>query len=87
MAESATELHYLPTISLREDERNPGHVRVSVFVGRQPGSRGHAGQIVLRTDEWDDLVRLMRGEGDLTTYFRAIVREHPDLPFIPEPVA
>jgi len=50
----------LVTVALREDDRNPGHVRVSVFVGRRPGSRGHSGQIVLRTDEWDDLSERIR---------------------------
>ena len=42
------------TITFREDERNEAHVRVSVFVGRNPGARGHSGQLVLRTDEWDE---------------------------------
>ena len=43
-------------IRLREDSRNPAHLQVSVFVGRNEGSLGHAGQITLRVDEWDDLV-------------------------------
>lgn len=43
------------TAHLREDGRNPGHARVSVFIGRQPGARGHSGQLVLRTDEWEEL--------------------------------
>lgn len=43
------------TVLLREDARNPGHVRIRVFVGRNPGSRGCAGQLVLRTDEWDEI--------------------------------
>jgi len=43
------------SIMFREDERNPGHVRLSVFVGRTDGARGHAGEIVMRADEWDQL--------------------------------
>lgn len=38
-----------------EIDRNEAHVRVNVFIGRQPGSRGRAGELVLRTDEWDEL--------------------------------
>lgn len=49
------------TVMFREDGRNPGHARVSVFVGRQPGARGHSGQLVLRTDEWDELRRVLEG--------------------------
>lgn len=44
------------SVAFREDERNPAHVTVSVFVGRNEGSRGHAGQITVRADEWDELV-------------------------------
>lgn len=44
------------SVAFREDERNPGHVKVSVFIGRNPGSRGHSGQITIRTDEWDEMV-------------------------------
>lgn len=42
-------------IGFRENSRNPGHCRISVFVGRKRGSRGHSGEIVLRTDEWDEI--------------------------------
>ncbi len=44
------------TIALREDSRNPGHVTLSVFTGRNEGARGHSGTIVMRTDEWDELL-------------------------------
>ena len=43
------------TIAFREDSRNPGHVTLSVFTGRNEGARGHGGTIVMRTDEWDEL--------------------------------
>lgn len=36
-------------------EQNPGHTRLSVYVGRTPGARGHAGVITLRTDEYEAL--------------------------------
>ena len=42
-------------IGLREIRRNPGHVQVQVFVGRNEGARGNSGTIHLRTDEWDEL--------------------------------
>lgn len=42
------------TVTFREDDRNDAHVRVSVFIGRNEGARGHAGQLVMRTDEWDE---------------------------------
>ena len=51
------------TVRLREDIRNPGHVHLSVFVGRHDGSRGHSGQLVLRTDEWDELrAKIVNGD-------------------------
>lgn len=57
------------TMGLRVDDANPGHTRLSVFVGRNPGARGHAGHLVLRTDEWDeirtaveDATAILRGE-------------------------
>lgn len=43
------------TILLREDDRNPGHVRVTVWIGRNPGARGNSGTLTIRTDEWDEL--------------------------------
>ncbi len=43
------------SIGFREDERNDAHVRVSVFVGRALRQRGHAGQLTLRSEEWDEL--------------------------------
>jgi len=51
------------TIWFREDDRNPGHTRVSVFVGRYVGARGHSGVLTLRTDEWDEIVGKLR-DGD-----------------------
>jgi len=51
------------TIYLREDDRNPGHTRVSVFVGRHAGARGHSGVLIMRTDEWDEIVDKLR-DGD-----------------------
>lgn len=40
-----------PTVTFRVDDANPGHTTLSVFVGRTPGARGHAGTLTLRTDE------------------------------------
>jgi hypothetical protein len=42
------------TVAVRELDRNPVHVRLSVFVG-MPGNRQLAGEIVLRPAEWDEL--------------------------------
>jgi hypothetical protein len=64
-------------IALRVNDRNPGHVRLSLFVGRNPGSRVHAGEIVVRTDEWDELrdrierVRTMIDPGGPLTHYCA----------------
>jgi hypothetical protein len=44
------------TVWLRLDDRTGGHTHLSVFVGRDPGSRGHAGVIVLRNDELEELI-------------------------------
>jgi len=43
------------SVAWREDERNGGHVQVSVFMGYNPGSRGRCGTITLRVEEWEDL--------------------------------
>lgn len=43
------------SLSFSEVSRNPAHARVNVFVGRNPGRRGLAGKLTLRTDEWDEL--------------------------------
>ena len=43
------------TIALREESRNPGHVLIGVFIGRNKGSRGRSGTLTLRTDEWDEI--------------------------------
>lgn len=42
--------------------RNPEHVTVVVFAGRNPGARGNSGSLVFRADEWDELA----GSGLLT---------------------
>lgn len=54
-----------PTIHLRIDDANPGHTRLSVFVGRNPGARCHSGQIVLRTDEWEQLLGYINEDGKI----------------------
>lgn len=51
------------SIAFRENSRNPGHVRVSVFIGRNKGARGNSGEIVVRTDEWDELRHQITHEG------------------------
>lgn len=43
------------TAALRLDSVNPGHVIMSVFIGRNIGARGHSGTLTLRTDEWHEL--------------------------------
>ncbi len=48
------------TVAFREITRNPGHVEVSVFVGRNEGARGNSGLLTLRTDEWDELQEAIR---------------------------
>lgn len=47
-------------IGFREDEIMGGHTQVSVFVGKQIGQRGRAGQITLRNEEWDELAATLR---------------------------
>lgn len=47
------------TIAFREDARNPAHVSLSVFIGRNEGARGLAGHLVVRTNEWDELRTLL----------------------------
>lgn len=37
-------------------DRNPRHTRVTVFIGRTPGSRGKSGELTLRSDEFDEMV-------------------------------
>lgn len=44
------------TVTLRVDHQNPGHTWVTVFCGRNEGARGRAGQLVFRTDEWNELL-------------------------------
>ena len=44
------------TIKFRVDEVNEAHVTLAVFVGRTPDARGHAGRLVLRTDEFAELL-------------------------------
>lgn len=46
------------TVTMRVDDVNPGHCWVSVFVGRNPGSRGYAGRLTFRTDELAELLDL-----------------------------
>lgn len=41
--------------AIRCDEQGPGHTKVSVFVGRTEGARGHSGVLTFRTDEWLEL--------------------------------
>ena len=51
-------------VGLRElvNESNPAHVKVQVFVGRQEGSRGNAGKLTLRRDEWEELKGIIERE-------------------------
>lgn len=61
-------------LAFRVDERGPGHTKVSVFVGRQVGSRGHSGQLVFRTDEWDELSSGLGPPGE-TNMVEAVLRK------------
>lgn len=45
-----------PTVTFRVDAANPGHVHLTVFIGRNPGARGHSGTLTLRTDELAELL-------------------------------
>ena len=62
-----------PTITFRVDEANHGHVTLSVFIGRNPGARGHSGRLVLRTDE---LVELLPDPSTVEVLARIGVREN-----------
>lgn len=45
-------------IGYRIDSINEGHVVLSIFIGRNPGARGHSGKLTLRTDEFRELCKL-----------------------------
>ncbi len=45
------------TMGFRESDRNPGHVVIQVFAGRNVGARAQSGSLLFRTDEWDEAVR------------------------------
>ncbi len=47
-------------IGFRADSVDGGHTRVSVFVGKMIGQRGHAGQLTLRNEEWFELAATLR---------------------------
>lgn len=59
------------TAAMRVDWENPGHTGVTVFVGRNPGARGHSGSLVFRSDELTELGG-MDGEGRLVIPFEMI---------------
>lgn len=42
-------------MGFRDATEAPGHKRVQVLVGRNPGARSNAGTIVLRPDEWPEV--------------------------------
>ena len=65
---------------IRTDTQNPGHTRLSVFVGRIEGSRGHAGVLTLRTDEMRELGHVNADgkwviEFDMMRPLKQVVRE------------
>lgn len=49
------------TCMLRVDDTNPGHTWVTLFVGRNPSARGHAGTLAFRTDELAELLSMPSG--------------------------
>ena len=53
------------TFLFRVNDRNPAHTRFSVFAGRNVGSRGHAGELTMRTDEFDEFERIFKGSSTL----------------------
>jgi len=36
-------------------DRNAGHVRLTIYTGRNKYARGHSGTLTFRTDEWREL--------------------------------
>ena len=69
------------TAAVRLDSANPGHAKVSVFVGRNEGARGHSGTLTFRTDEWAELGRI-DSDGRLVVTFDILeplgaARRHP----------
>lgn len=59
------------TAAIRVDTQNAEHTMISVFVGRNEGARGHAGNLVLRTDELDQL-GTRDSEGRLVVAFETL---------------
>lgn len=55
-------------IGFRIIDQNPGHTRVSVFIGENLGARGNSGELIIRTDEWEHFIAwhegLQSGQGD-----------------------
>jgi len=55
------------TAGVKVVDRNPGHVRLSVYSGRNPYARGHSGTLTVRTDEWPEFrARLELAGFDIT---------------------
>jgi hypothetical protein len=49
-------------LGFRLNDQNPGHVRVSLFAGRNEGERGNSGTVAFRTGEWPSVREaLLRG--------------------------
>lgn len=61
MAESA-----LPSVTfgvkVTRDDGPGGHVHFDLFAGRTPHSRGRAGRLVLRPDEFEEFVKRLNPE-------------------------
>lgn len=70
------------TCGLRVDRQNEAHTHVSVFAGRNTDARGHAGVLVFRTDEWNELVILGVDRGRLVLAFDVL---EPSPQAFPEP--
>jgi hypothetical protein len=49
------------SIGLRYEGTQGGHCQVGVFVGRKLGSRGKAGVVTLRVEEWEELAAYAEG--------------------------
>ena len=54
------------SLMLRIVDQNAGHTTCTVWIGRTPGSRGNSGSLVIRTDEFDELVAQLGIEVDRT---------------------
>ena len=63
------------TVHLRVFDRNPGHTKAHVFVGRNPDARGNSGVLTFRTDEFDELFGDITGEREQNCVLALVVTD------------